>query len=96
MTDEKLNTLMEHLCDSLELADCSFGEAVNVVTALLVKLHIMKRVSFIDTMGGINMLATEYYHQFRVTIDSDKVVEEANNILKDLNNGNNGNKKQHP
>lgn len=88
MTDEKLNALMEHLCDSLELADCSFGEAVNVLTALLVKLHIMNRVSFKDTMIGIGVLTTEYYNQLRMAVDSDKVIEEANNILKDLNNGN--------
>lgn len=89
MTDEKLNSLMEHLCDSLELADCSFGEAVNVLTALLVKLHIMSRVSFKDTMIGINVLATEYYNQLKMAVDSDKVIEEVNNILKkDSNNGN--------
>ena len=88
MTDEKFNTLMEHLCDSLELADCSFGEAVNVVAALLVKLHVMERVPFKDMMIGINMLVTEYYHQFKIAIDLDKVVEEANNILKNSNNGN--------
>ena len=88
MTNEKLNALMEHLCDSLELADCSFAEAVSVVAALLVKLHILKRVPFKDTMIGINMLVTEYYKQFKMDIDLDKVVEEAHNILKDSNNGN--------
>ena len=85
MKDDKFSYLVDHLYSSIELADCSISEAVNVAAALLAKVHSMNNFSLVDTVTGTNVLVLQYFQQYQLQKGADILVDSVQDLLKHNN-----------